>query len=617
LTVTSQDTLSSATSAKVAIANGGPGINGSVYSGLQPVSGAHVYLFAANSTGYGQPSVSLLNGTSTGMSDSVGAYVLTASDGSFAWSGDYSCTPGTQVYAYALGGTSGNGTNASSGLMAVLGSCPSGGNFAPVPYIWINEVSTVAAAYSFAGFATDAVHVSSSGTALALTGIANAFANAANLETLGTGVALATTSSGGTAPQAEINTLASILNGCTSSSASCSTLLSNATADGTPTGAQPTDTATAAINISHHPGANVANLYGLAPGAAVYAPTLGTVPSDFTVLLRFPGPYGVLAIDGLGNVWIGSGSGITELSSTGAVLSGSGYTGGFLAPWAIAIDESGNAWVANDDWALTELSPSGTLLSGANGYVDGYGGQSNFVAIAIDGSGDAWAGSIENGEAIVKVSNMGSILSGYGGYLGTGVYENNCIAIDTSGDAWVTGLQAYSVGNGGVTKLSGTGAVLWHATGSGGGLSGPGCIAIDHAGNAWVPSRSGNSVVEFSNSGSILSGTNGYTGGGLATPSGIAIDGAGNVWVTNAPQYNAGVGITDGVTVISNSGTFLSGTNGFASGTLVNSGDIAIDGSGDVWIISSQSVAELVGAAVPVVTPISVGTKNNTLGTRP
>ncbi len=56
-----------------------------------------------------------------------------------------------------------------------------------MPYMVVNEVSTVAAAYAMAGFATDATHVGSSGTALALTGIANAFANAANLETTGDG----------------------------------------------------------------------------------------------------------------------------------------------------------------------------------------------------------------------------------------------------------------------------------------------------------------------------------------------------------------------------------------------------------------------------------------------
>jgi hypothetical protein len=72
--------------------------------------------------------------------------------------------------------------------MAVLGNCPVAGNFASAtPYVVVNEVSTVAAAYAMAGFATDAVHVGSLGTVLAQTGISNAFANAGNLETLATG----------------------------------------------------------------------------------------------------------------------------------------------------------------------------------------------------------------------------------------------------------------------------------------------------------------------------------------------------------------------------------------------------------------------------------------------
>ena len=41
----------------------GPALSGIIQSGTVPVTGAHVYLFAANITGYGQPSVSLLSGT--------------------------------------------------------------------------------------------------------------------------------------------------------------------------------------------------------------------------------------------------------------------------------------------------------------------------------------------------------------------------------------------------------------------------------------------------------------------------------------------------------------------------------------------------------------------------
>jgi hypothetical protein len=53
---------------------------------------------------------------------------------------------------------------------------------------------------------------------------------------------------------------------------------------------------------------------------------------------------------------------------------------------------------------------------------------------------------------------------------------------------------------------------------------------------------------------------------------------------------------------------------------------VAIDGSGNVWIgnlsgsgaaQATGSITELIGAATPVVTPLSVGVKNNTLGARP
>ena len=281
LTVTDSNNLTNTTTTQVIVPNG------RAYAAQKALVGAHVYLLAANNTGYGgnglaassaNASVSLLSAAKTGQSDQVGAYVLTGADGSFFIAGDYTCAPGSQVYLYALGGSNGAGTNTATGLLAALGACPSGGTFAATPYVVMNEISTIATAYAFAGFATDATHVGSSGTALAQTGIANAFANAGNLETLGTGAALATTPAGnGTVPQAEINTLANILADCTSTGAAssngCSLLFGYALSGGA-TGTIPTDTATAAINIAHNPGANVAALYGLATGTPPFASAL-------------------------------------------------------------------------------------------------------------------------------------------------------------------------------------------------------------------------------------------------------------------------------------------------------------------------------------------------------
>lgn len=50
---------------------------------------------------------------------------------------------------------------------------------------------------------------------------------------------------------------------------------------------------------------------------------------------------------------------------------------------------------------------------------------------------------------------------------------------------------------------------------------------------------------------------------------------------------------------------------------------LAIDPSGNVWMAGSYDdnfntvITETIGAAAPVVTPISLGVKNHTLGTRP
>jgi PKD repeat protein len=91
-------------------------LTGVVYGGQLPMVGAHVYLLAANTTGYGgsdiaasssNASVSLLSAAETGSSDSVGAYVVTGSNGGFSLTGDYSCVSGQQLYLYAWVGTLG------------------------------------------------------------------------------------------------------------------------------------------------------------------------------------------------------------------------------------------------------------------------------------------------------------------------------------------------------------------------------------------------------------------------------------------------------------------------------------------------------------------------------
>ena len=544
--------------------------------------------------------------------------MTTGADGSFSITGDYTCTPGQQVYLYALGGDPGAGANAAAGLLAVLGSCPAAGNFLnATPYIVMNEVSTVAAAYAFAGFATDATHVSSSGTALAQTGIANAFANAANLATLSTGAALAKTPAGnGTVPQSEINTLANVLAACVNSNGTvtgpttptaCYTLFTNALSGGT-TGMQPTDTATAAINIAHNPGANVGALYGLATANPPFAGGLTSQPNDFTITLAFGSGYlsepNAIAVDGSGQIWIfGSGSQfiVSEFANSGAEISPStGYPAGrsSVIGETLAIDPFGNPWIAISGGVL-ELSSTGSLLSPANGYTGG-GISGDSGGITFDSSGNVWV----TNRGVLGLSEFGSSgipISPTGGYPAAGYYG---IAGDSGGNVWTLRV------GGSLVKASSAGSLLGNYLG--GGLNNARDLAIDASGHVWVLNPgggTGSSLSDFSSAGVALSPSGGFTGGGLSMSilgsTGIAIDGAGNIWVGNAKS----------VSEFSNSGTALSPSTGFYIPS--SSDGVAVDGSGNVWVCTRFGFYELVGAAVPVVTPISVGVRDNKLGTRP
>src|ERR1700691_3877467 len=97
----------------------GASLQGMVHGGRQPIVGAKVYLYAANTTGYGNSAVSLLESGNGTVADGSGNYYYpTQSQGAFTITGDFTCpSAGSQVYLYAVGGDPGlgQGTNAAIG----------------------------------------------------------------------------------------------------------------------------------------------------------------------------------------------------------------------------------------------------------------------------------------------------------------------------------------------------------------------------------------------------------------------------------------------------------------------------------------------------------------------
>jgi len=69
-----------------------------------------------------------------------------------------------------------------------------------------------------------------------------------------------------------------------------------------------------------------------------------------------------------------------------------------------------------------------------------------------------------------------------------------------------------------------------------------------------------------------------YTGTGISTPQGVAIDGSGNAWVVNAGSPNTVVGLAAAT------GSALTGGSGYTGGSLDAPVAVAVDTTGNVWV---------------------------------
>jgi streptogramin lyase len=580
----------------------GSAIVGNVHGGQQPIIGAHIYLFAANPAGYGAPSISMLNSSQPGVnSDAIGNYVLTGAQGDFSISGDYTCTSGQQVYLLALGGNPGlpvGETNPAIALMSAFGACPEGQtNFAStVPYVSINEVTTIAAVYALAGFMTDATHLGYANTPGALHGIANAYLTVPNLVDISTGVArIQNVAGNGDVPQSEINSLANLLVTCVNSdgNSGCAPLFSNTPG---PNGATPTDTIVAALNLAHNPGANVTAIYNASLTTPTFAPTLAAAPNDWTLALTFyadkmVAPY-FPAIDSIGNLWVPGyiSNALTEFDPTGKILSGTnGFTGGGLnLPYSIAIDASDNPWVINfgpiNASTVSKFSTTGASLTSSP-----FPCSTACFFPAFDAAQNLWISG--TGQTTV-LRGDGSVLKTFS----TAAYDSG-IAINSAGIAWTIGQQR-SLSRFSLPATQASSAETTTAA-AGNDLT---SIAIDSADNVWYASNQNNAIGVSDKTGTLVSPADGYTGGGLKGPAQIAIDGSNRVWVANRDGSS--------LSAFTHTGVAISPPTGYQASSLSNPRGLAIDASGNIWLtnFTANSITEFIGIATPSATPISATT---------
>lgn len=486
----------------------------------------------------------------------------------------------------------------------------------------------------------------------------------ANYQTLSNGIP---NQGNGVVPQATIDTLGNILAACVDSgstssalSAQCSTLFANATADGTTTGPRPTDIAAAAMNIARYPAGNhsvaggtnasfVGNIYGISSGVVPFTPHLFAQPNDFTIVINYPytavpGYPGAtnsllnraesVAVDNIGQLWITAqttGS-VVRWSPLGQQNSQHFSPGGYIYGY-VSIDGANNAWAgnANSTTGIEEFGSNGVLAATyGSGYKVAYAvfttsaGNAYFVANTANTAGNYQLFEYGPGGATIPGSpfsiSPSSIVAGKDAVHG---------AVDASGDIWLTAEN----GSNQIARVTSTGVAVFPSITT---QQAPEFPSIDGSGNAWIAIQAIPAQIYIvSPTGGTTVLTSASTGATLNSTFGSAVDGNGNVWFTNRCGNYGSCTLPQGA----NSIIEINGANHLAISppsnyiptaqypasqnsvqTILNDSlNMAIDPSGNIWVTNytGNSVAELVGIAAPVVTPLSNAAGNNALGRTP
>jgi len=281
---------------------------------------------------------------------------------------------------------------------------------------------------------------------------------------------------------------------------------------------------------------------------------------------QFQYPYGVAA-DKAGNVYVAdtSNNTIRKITSAGVVTTlagvagaigsadGTGSAARFYYPYAVAVDASGNVYVADTyNFTVRKITPAGAVttlagLAGSSAYVDGTGSGARF------------------------------------GYL----YG---IAVDNAGNVYVTNSDYDTVRKitpaGVVKTLAGTPGVSGSADGTGSiaRFNGPYGIAVDSLNNLYVGDYNNQLIRKITPAGVVttlagIAGSSGIADGmGIAArfinPAGIAIASSGTLYVADSYNHEIRNGVpadlkitcTDGKTIVSN------GTSDTYTITVTNTG---------------------------------------------
>ena len=239
---------------------------------------------------------------------------------------------------------------------------------------------------------------------------------------------------------------------------------------------------------------------------------------------RFSYPSGI-AVDSDGNVYVAD-NGTSRIrkitASTGIVstLAGDGTDGDvdgaansakFYSPYGLALDSSGNVYVADyNNHKIRKIDVSTDIVStlagtGDSGFQDGAVAKFSFPSgIAVDSSGNVY---VTDNERIRKITSAGVVSTfagtGAGGYLDgaadSSKFNNpSSLAVDSSENVYVTDNESIRkiTSTGIVSTLAGSGPYSGYQDGAAASskFSGPNGVAVDSFGNLYVADSVNNRI---------------------------------------------------------------------------------------------------------------------------
>ena len=347
---------------------------------------------------------------------------------------------------------------------------------------------------------------------------------------------------------------------------------------------------------------------------------------------RFSLPWG-LAANASGNLYVGdsanntirgvtAGGVVTTVAGLAGIgsLDGAGSAARFYQPGGVAVDGSGNIYVAdtyND--TIRKVSSFGqvTTIAGLARYAggqDGTGGTARFShpsSVAVDGSGNAYVADSEN-NTIRQVTPLGAVTTiaglrqSFGSADGTNsaarFYEPSGVAVDGSNNVYVADKYNHTlrrVAPGGVvTTVAGLAGSPGSADGAGSvaRFNLPSGVAVDGSGNIYVADTGnhtirkvtfGGVVTTFAGLAAVFGSADG-TGSAVRFyhPSGVAVDNWGNVYVADSGNFSIRKVTPAGIvtTVAGSTGNYGTADGTGSAARFFEPLGVAVDGSGNIYV---------------------------------